>query len=419
MSPEQTSEPQSILRVGKEGVYHIWREEVPTSSGIPLRVTRAERLSLSRISDKVLGSVIYLYRSKEEAEEGADPGGTGFLLSVQSEAHPDYMHVYAVTCKHVAQAPGYASFIRITNATRIDRIKGQLPFMAGNREVVSLGWNQWTPHPTADVAIVSLGPDNAIMSEIVGPGYGRRFGFTFPSFLLLHHDVIEGFDVGPGDDVYMCGRFESYPGRYFNEPTTRWGIISLMHTMIELEEGEPPEEVFLIEMRSISGYSGSPVAWRLPIQLDVIQQMERRMTPESGQLKIGPWLVGIDAGNFPFYYPVYEVTRERGGKVVRRKDTKNTEKELQAKSHSGVAYVVPAWKIQELLDREEFVMQRKRDDEAITEHKDSGKRVDRDVILPDDPLTRKTFLDDVLPRVSQKITDSTSEPESEKEKQRP
>lgn len=373
---------------------------------------------MSRISDRVLWSVIYLYRSKEEAEEGADPGGTGFLLSVQSEAHPDYMHVYAVTCKHVLQAPVYASFIRITNAMRIDRFKGQLPFMAGNREVVSFGWNQWTPHDDADVAIVSLGPDNIIMSEIVGPGYGRRFGFTIPSFMLLTHATIDAFDIGPGDDVYMCGRFESYPGKFFNEPTTRWGIISLMNSMIELEEAEAPEELFLIEMRSISGFSGSPVMWRLPIQLDVINQMERRMTAESNNMRIGPWLVGIDAGNFPFYYPVYEVTRGRGGEVIDRKNTKNTPRELQAKSHSGVAYVVPAWKIQELLDREEFVMQRKRDDEAITEHKDSGKRADRDVILPDDPLTRKTFLDDVLPRVSQKITDSASEPELENETQR-
>ena len=40
------------------------------------------------------------------------------------------------------------------------------------------------------------------------------------------------------------------------------GGIALMYTMIEVDKGKPKEKVFLVEMRSLSGFTGSPV-WKL------------------------------------------------------------------------------------------------------------------------------------------------------------
>jgi len=407
------------LRLGKQGVYCVWEEVIETGADEPLRVTRAERLNLARIDDRVLGSVIYLYPTVEEAKEGRDPkdlthGGSGFLLSVQSEAHPNHFHVYAVSNKHVVRANGYAPVIRGTMV----RMKGSSGTV-GIRNPIPLASNQWKPHDDADIAITSLGLDEALPSSST---CGRRFGFTFPSDLLLTKPIIEAFDIGPGDDVYMCGRFAPHAGKDFNNPSTRWGTIALMPGLVELDEGE--EEVFLIEMRSLAGFSGSPVAWRIPTTFELLTTlnafaankpspniMTRQVKPEIRFMPMGPWLIGIECGMFPYYYPVYEVQEKRGETIRSRTE----EPRLEAKSHSGVAAVVPAWKLQELLNLEEFDMARKEEDEKLTRKKQSG-RFDRESVSGDDELpslTRRGF-DDVLRRVSRK----TSEPESENKAKR-
>src|SRR5205814_209634 len=128
----------------------------------------------------------------------------------------------------------------------------------------------------------------------------------------------------------------------------------------------------------------------------------RILLPEAGSLLTGPWLVGIECGSFPFYNPVVH------------KGTKKKVEDYQVKSHSGVAAVVPAWKLQELLDGEEFDMARKEEDEKLTKRKQSG-RFDRETAVGEDDLpalTRQGF-GDVLRQVSRKTTDP-SEPKSEK-----
>jgi hypothetical protein len=394
------------LRLGEKGLYYLWEDVIPTSSTTPLRVTRAERISLARIDDRVLGSVIYLYESEEDAKKGSEFGGSGFLLSVQSETHSDYFHVYAVSNSHVVGDPGYHPVVRVTSAARVDRFKGQIPFMAGNREIIPLGWNQWESHPNADVAIASLGYDQIL--HVIGPTYGRRFSFTIPSFLLLTHEVIDAFDICPGDDVYMCGRFTHHAGQYFNEPSTRWGTIALMHSMVEVDKDKPKAEVFLVEMRSLSGFSGSPVIWRLPIDFEfyLTSQLRKKNEPNpiatrrvkdelSSNKLIGPWLIGIQCGSFPFYYPVVH---------------EGTEKQIEdyvAKSHSGVAAVVPAWKLEELINSEDCIMARKKADDEISELKQQRtSKLDREAALPDkgDSFTRESF-EDALKKASRKVPD--------------
>jgi hypothetical protein len=414
--------------MGKEGVYYLWEEVIHTSAKEPLRVTRAERINLSRIDDRILGSVIYLYRTAKEAEDGHELGGTGFLVSVPSETDPEYLYVYAVTNKHVVHEHGYAPVVRTTGAARhencIDNPDEAMLGLIGNREIIELASNQWTAHSSGDdIAIALLGTERRVPE--IGEGYTMRFHYTIPDHLLIDRKVIRAFDVGPGDDVYMCGRFTGHAGKFFNEPSARWGTISLLHSRIELEEGNE-QEVFLVEMRSLSGFSGSPVVWSFPLNLEfyltAMSEMRNEPPPypfgtrrvrrkESGPLRLGPWLVGIDCGSFPHYYPVFEV-REENGEVVERKKTKNPK--LQAKSHAGVAAVVPAWKLRELLHKdEEIVMARKREDEKLGQKKSTGK-FDRDVAAreEDDPLTSASF-DDALRRASRKTTD-LSEPESEK-----
>jgi hypothetical protein len=67
------------------------------------------------------------------------------------------------------------------------------------------------------------------------------------------------FDIGPGDDVFVVGRFINREGKQKNIPSVRFGNIAQMPgEPLFLDDGKELE-CFLIEGRSISGFSGSPV----------------------------------------------------------------------------------------------------------------------------------------------------------------
>jgi hypothetical protein len=115
-----------------------------------------------------------------------------------------------------------------------------------------------------------------------------------------------------------------------------------------------------------------------------------------------PWLLGVDCGNFKYYDKVYEV--EESGDNKRYRETN-----LEAKSHSGQAIVIPAWKLTELLNDERFVMARKEDDKKRAEAKQNSP-VELDVNKPEkaDAFTQESF-EEALRRASRK---TSSQPDS-------
>ena len=66
--------------------------------------------AVPRISDTILGSVFFLYPSHDAAKGGERLGGSGFFTSIPS-TDPRYIHVYAVTNKHLI-ADGHR-FLRV------------------------------------------------------------------------------------------------------------------------------------------------------------------------------------------------------------------------------------------------------------------------------------------------------------------
>jgi hypothetical protein len=195
------------------------------------------------------------------------------------------------------------------------------------------------PDPAVDLAIVRLGIRAEHMETMAGV---PTLPYSIPASLFLSQDVINAFDIGPGDDVYMVGRSVHHEGRYLNQPTVRTGIISLMPDMIEVNHGDPLEEAFLIEMRSLGGYSGSPVFWSLP---GAEATARRRSAPIS--IKGGPWLLGIDCIRYSLFEPVYEHPYGQ-----------NDETSYKVKTNSGLSMVIPAWKLRELLYLPEVVRER-------------------------------------------------------------
>lgn len=318
---------------------------------------------MPRIPDEVLDCTIFLYRSVAAAKAGEQLGGSGFLVGVMSEAHPEFGYYYAVTASHVIRE-GQAPVVRLNT-------------QAGDFDVLPITQDDWIHHPDADdVAILPLNiPPHKYRLKAIGTN------------LFLSHNIIEEAKIGPGDDVFMVGRFINHEGTQRNLATTRFGTIALM-------PGEPirhmtrgiNQESFLIEMHSIPGYSGSPVFMQF-----------LKGTPRYGFEGVatgtfGPYLVGIDWCHLNDYAP-----------VVYQADTDSQVEDYVVKSNLGMAGVLPAWKILDLLNLEEEMKRRREGDKQISKLKGKGG-ASLDVATA--PFTRDDF-QQVLEKVSRKRTSSS------------
>jgi len=254
---------------------------------------------MPRIADSFLECVVHLYPTVDDAHAARPVGGTGFLVTTPYEDDPDHLAAYVVTNAHVA-----------VNTTAI-----RLNLVAGGSEIVDVtGW-PWAEHQDGD--------DLAALHIPLYPGlrHQRAMGLS----MLLTREEIEELHVGLGDDVYFMGRFVSHDGQEQNLPVVRWGTIARMPSEpIRQVERAFDQESYLVEARSLSGFSGSPVMLHIP------PFSFRFPTGEWGQSDGDPLspttttgLLGVDWGHL-------------GLPGVQN-------------SNTGVMAVVPSWKLRQLL----------------------------------------------------------------------
>jgi hypothetical protein len=283
---------------------------------------------MARVPDDLLRCAFFLYRSRKHAEEGSPRGGSGFFVGVDWTDNPDRRHVYAVTNKHNITACRDSVVIR---ATKLD----------GELDLIETDPVEWHPSPLHDISIRPIEPSKAALFQNVSDG------------LFVERDNFRGLIngatcLGPGDEVFMIGRFISHDGIKRNHPSTRFGNLSMLAAPIKRAEGGT-EESFAVDMRSISGYSGSPafICWEFA----------------SGNLKgvnrtfVDSFLalLGVDWGHISMRLDVMDAATgepRRDGSYV--------------KSHTSMAGVVPAWHLRELLSSEIPEQQRMRDEQEAT-----------------------------------------------------
>jgi hypothetical protein len=295
-----------------------------SEGGHPFYVLRWE---MPRIKDTILDCVFYLYRSVQEAKDSEHAGGTGFLVGVPDSLDPKSDHVYGVTNRHVIRRG--ATVIRLNTE-------------AGETDTLNLTKDHWAFHPDGDdIAATYLG-----RSGQRTPVRARYWGVD----KFLTPEVIKREDVGPGDEVFMVGRFKEVAGERQNRPTARFGNISRMH------DGDPicdPEtgfryESFLVEVRSLSGYSGSPVFVHF---LPGVPRRHGAMMVSYEMGGPGPWLLGVDWAHLAPWE-----------KVKQKDEEQDTEEGYVVRSHSGVLAVAPAWQVLETINQEDFMKDRIADD---------------------------------------------------------
>ncbi len=287
---------------------------------------------MARLDNTFIDSVVYLYPSEQAANNHEAIGGTGFLLSVPLENNPEKSIIYVVTNIHiVANMPEIV--IRINTND-------------GKTDLITTKQDQWEKHPYGD--------DVAIKQIKINGKYHKYS--AIPQEALITKEFIEKFDVGGGDDVYMVGRFVNREGRNKNLPSVRKGIIASIDTeSIRNNELQIDQESFLVEAHSISGYSGSPVVL-------VIEPFHERPNPIifENQEDVFAWhgrLLGVDWAHI--------ITKER----LRDSLGISTLDQSYVQTNTAMMCVVPAWKIQDILDLNEQVELRKELDEKVTKMK--------------------------------------------------
>jgi len=252
------------------------------------------------------------------------PGGTGFFVSVDSEIHPNVTYIYFVTAKHVIEGVGDRD-----SCIRVNGKSGEALMMHIPKTT------KWFYHPddqNVDVAVAQV--------------YNEMFDIkTVPTSMFISHNELPAKNIGIGDDVFITGLF-------VNLPIVRVGNIAMLpdekiwvgwHSGCEID-------AYLIEARSIGGISGSPVFFN-------------RASLKGGGLRLGRpefYLGGLIHGHWP-------TNEDEIDSLVGDNMENNKEKNI----NMGIAIVVPAEKILEVINQGELGEMRRKEDQEIQKTKAS------------------------------------------------
>lgn len=291
---------------------------------------------MPRVPKEWLNTVVYLYPSPQAARDGDRAGGTGFIVSTPVEdeslaATGRREHLTIITNAHIIHS-GASPVVRIN---RYD----------GTFEVIPLAADDWTDHPDGDD-----------LSAVPLPNTPGVINMYVERKMVLTEAEAAHWDFGPGDDIFFIGRYVDLEGKEHNIPVVRSGIVSAMPAEpIEQTDRGFMQESILVEARSLSGFSGSPVFIYTSSYIHAPDNREHFAGNRVQMTPLSPcFLLGVDWGHHHWREKV------RDGYTGEPVDSADF-----IPSNSGMMMVVPAWKILDLLDLPEFV-QRRRDIEGIS-----------------------------------------------------
>jgi len=304
------------------------------------------------VPQRLRNTVVFL--GQREATE-IRVGGTAFFVSVPYATLPEYRFVYLVTARHAVD--GKTGLV-----ARINRPAG-MTITTDERDQVDLSKagtfnldlpdgddDLWLTHPNpnpgedyVDIAAVRVHDFAAMVAHSAGYGWVPMSMF-FPES-LLGDEPDSG--VGIGDEVVTLGLLTVHYGQEKNEAVMRMGNLAMVPdepVLVKYRTGPNRRmRLYLTELRSISGLSGSPVFIR------------HRTFP--GDLELPPMsLLGLMIGHW---------------------DDPNG-------NHMGFGKVVPAALIAEVLNQEKEMKKREKEEMG----KEAGGTAHADSALEEDEYQR-------------------------------
>jgi hypothetical protein len=300
-----------------------YRWEEWTENGF---IVRKAVPTMPRVMSDFVGSLVFLYRTLGDAKSNNNSGGSGFLLGVEAGDQDGLAHVYVVTNRHVVDEG--AKVVRIINRN-------------GPPIIYDLTDKDWRTATGDDLAVCLLDKP-AWFSQLP-----MVRAVTMLSENELEDDTATEWSDHPryGDDVFMASRLANKRLVGGSVAAVRFGTLAASRPVPVIHPDVGTQESFLVEMRSISGHSGSPVFLHYN---DYI--LENAPQHSRGGV-YAVRLLGIDWGHL-------EHIGDGGA------DT------MGGAWAAGIACVVPAWKLTPLLrDRVDLVTRKKREQDW----KDAGE----------------------------------------------
>jgi len=277
-----------------------------------------------RIPEIILHSVCFLYSRAECGEK--DVLGTGFFVKVPGKTPGTIPHAYLVTAKHLLfhphdkeqRDPRQHVWVRFRN-----RSSGSTP-----RVEVTSRWyfGEDEEDVSVDIAVAPFSPpDRSTDFGVIGIG------------AFVTDEVANDYRIGIGDELSLCGLFSPRPGADTVLPIVRAGTIAAMpDEPVSGSRTGRRHRVYLAELRSWGGLSGSPVF----VQLGYDRGPDGAINDDGEGL-----LLGLVSGHF--------------GQERESQDLPYVPDEL----NMGIAMVSRAQDIMAILDQEALVRERREREE--------------------------------------------------------
>jgi len=252
--------------------------------------------------------------------------GTAFLVSVPVSKDPrDGVMIYAVTAGHLVDGtrPDGDLILRVNK-------------VGGGHEPFPIDHDRWIVSPSVDAAVVRVGYDRKKSRELdVVP---------IPFDGLLSDVRATELDVGEGDEMfYFATLFASVPGKRRHLPIARFGHVALMPQQDDpitvafnddagCEVFSRTFPAYLAEAYSRGGHSGSPAFLYFPLSRRPGQLPALTAAGPAGVMAV----LGVVAAHFDV----------------------DLEADDPRRGNSGIAVIVPAQHIIDLLMAKDSVKER-------------------------------------------------------------
>lgn len=309
--------------------------------------SKGEETQMPRIHDEYLDCVVYIYATEQEANEGSGSGASGFITSMEFdyESVDGRGQLYIVTNRHV-----------ILTLEQLEK-EGAFHNSFYIRLNTSEGEVKTFPTRLTDWVYDKLGDDLAVCPMNFSDQNLHLKYKSIPTNQYITEELIEKHGIGIGDDVFLLGRFFGHSGIQNNTPVARFGNISMMPKEPVKTKMGGSQLSFLIELRTVSGFSGSLV---------FVHCMHNTYRPSEvgfGRVEKGfGFLLGVLWGHLEEWFEP-----NLQNKLITSSPTKKTllatevEENQKVWINTGMGMVVPAWRLLDLLNCQKLTELREED----------------------------------------------------------